>query len=208
MVFQQWPRQRVSLDFVSSARYYLAVSCNFSSVLCTAIRSLAPRLVGRKLSSLTSNMGDIQRKMVSGQIRFMSPERGVLQLATCAVLNAIWDLWAKSEGKPLWRLVCDLSPEETVRCIDFRYLTDALTRQEALQMLKRLEASKADRLKLALQNKAVPAYNTSAGWLGHSDDKVHCGLLSARHKGRQFDVTGRFANFSSQRRPKVSNTSS
>ena len=129
-------------------------------------------------------MGETQRKMVSGQIRFMSPERGVIQLATCAVLNTIWDLWAKNEGKPLWRLVCDLSPEEIVRCIDFLYLTDALTRQEALQMLQRLEASKVDRLKLALQNKAVPAYNTSAGWLGHSDDKVRCGgYFRGRHAG-------------------------
>jgi L-galactonate dehydratase len=147
-------------------------------VLCVAIRSLAPRLLGRKLSSLTSNMGDTQRRMVSGQIRFMSPERGVLQLATCAVLNAIWDLWAKHERKPLWKLICDFSPEEFVRCVDFRYITDALDPEEARTMLQRLEGSKADRMKLALQNRAVPAYNTSAGWLGHSDDQVR----SARQK--------------------------
>ncbi|KAJ9613885.1 hypothetical protein H2200_002021 [Cladophialophora chaetospira] len=117
-------------------------------------------------------MGETQRKMVSGQIRFMSPERGVLQLATCAVLNAIWDLWAKNEGKPLWRLVCDFRPEELVRCVDFRYLTDAITPDEAIEMLRRLEESKPDRLRAALENQAVPAYNTSAGWLGHSDDKI------------------------------------
>ncbi|KIW12260.1 hypothetical protein PV08_09536 [Exophiala spinifera] len=154
-----------------------------NEVLCTAIRSLAPRLVGRKLSSLTSNMGETQRQMVSGQIRFMSPERGVLQLATCAVLNAIWDLWAKHERKPLWRLVCDFSPEELVRCIDFRYLTDVVTPDEGIEMLKRLEASKSERLRAALENQAVPAYNTSAGWLGHSDDEIRELLKLAMSQG-------------------------
>lgn len=142
------------------------------SVMCAAIRSLAPRFVGRTLASLTENMGQTQRKLQSGQIRFMSPERGVLQLATCAVLNAVWDLWAKAAGKPLWRLVADFSPEEFVRVIDFRYLSDVLTREQALEMLVEKEKSKADRIKMALQNKAVPAYNTSAGWLGQSDEEV------------------------------------
>ena len=124
-----------------------------------------------------------QRKMSSGQIRFMSPERGVLQLATCTVLNAIWDLWAKTERKPLWKLVCDFSPEQFVSCIDFRYLTDVLTPERALEMLKNLEATKADRIELALDNKAVPAYNTSAGWLGHSDDTVRRLLQEATSQG-------------------------
>jgi L-galactonate dehydratase len=154
-----------------------------SSVLCTAIKSLAPRLVGRKLSSLTANMGELQRKLQSGQIRFMSPERGVIQLATCAVLNAVWDLWAKAEGKPLWRLVSDFTPEEFIRCIDFRYLTDVFTPQQALDMLKAKATNKQSRIDLALANKAVPAYNTSVGWLGHSDDKVRELLASARAQG-------------------------
>lgn len=117
-------------------------------------------------------MGQTQRKLQSGQIRFMSPERGVLQLATCAVLNAIWDLWAKAVKKPLWRLVADMAPEEIVRVIDFRYLSDVLTPAQALEMLKEKESTKAQRIELALRNKAVPAYNTSAGWLGQSDDEV------------------------------------
>ena len=111
---------------------------NKSSVLCTAIQSLARRLVGRELSDFTSDMAATQRKMGSGQVRFMSPERGVLQLATCAVLNAIWDLWAKTEDKPLWKLVSDFTPEELVRCIDFRYLTDGWTPDRALQMWRQL----------------------------------------------------------------------
>ena len=117
-------------------------------------------------------MAQTQRNLQSGQIRFMSPERGVLQLATCAVLNAIWDMWAKAAGKPLWRLVADFSPEEFVRVIDFRYLSDVLTPQQALQMLREKDDGKAQRIQVALQNKAVPAYNTSAGWLGQSDEKV------------------------------------
>jgi L-galactonate dehydratase len=118
-------------------------------------------------------MGQTQRKLQSGQIRFMSPERGVLQLATCTVLNALWDLWAKVEGKPLWRLVADFTPEQVVEAIDFRYLSDVLTPEQALEILREQEKTKAERLEMALQNKAVPAYNTSAGWLGYSDDKVY-----------------------------------
>ncbi|KAK3677007.1 hypothetical protein LTR78_003212 [Recurvomyces mirabilis] len=154
-----------------------------NDVLCTAVRSLAPRLVGRKLSDWTKDMAATQRKFQSGQIRFMSPERGVLQLATCAVLNAIWDLWAKSESKPLWRLVADFTPEQFIKCIDFRYLTDALTPEGALSMLKNRAKNKEDRLKLALQSKAVPAYNTSVGWLGMSDLEVKQKLTEATQAG-------------------------
>lgn len=152
-------------------------------MLCTAIQSLARRLVNRKLSDWTKDMAATQRKFQSGQIRFMSPERGVLQLATCAILNAIWDLWAKAEGKPVWKLVCDLSPEQLVACVDFRYLTDVLTREQALQMLQKQATTKSDRVKLAMENKAVPAYNTSVGWLGHSDEKVKELLREAAQQG-------------------------
>lgn len=113
----------------------------------------------------------------------MSPERGVLQLATCAILNAVWDMWAKAEGKPLWRLVADFTPEEFVKVIDFRYLTDVLTPEQALQMLTEKEKTKAERLELALQDKAVPAYNTSAGWLGQSDDEVKALINKAVGEG-------------------------
>ena len=154
-----------------------------NEVLCAAIRSLAPRFVGRKLSHITANMGETQRKIVSGQVRFMSPERGVLQLASCAVLNAIWDLWAKSERKPLWRLVCDFNSEEFVRCIDFRYLTDVLTPQEAIEMLERQLIQKTQRMEKALSNSAVPAYNTSVGWLGHSESHVRHLLQQATAQG-------------------------
>ena len=113
----------------------------------------------------------------------MSPERGVLQLAVCAVLNSLWDLWAKVERKPLWKLVCDLSPEQFISCVDFRYLTDVLTPKQALEMLIKLEPTKNERMQLAVDNKAVPAYNTSVGWLGHSDDTVRKLLKEAASQG-------------------------
>jgi L-galactonate dehydratase len=93
-------------------------------------------------------------------------------MATGAVINAIWDLWGRYEGKPVWRLVCEMPPEDLVKVIDFRYIVDVLTPEEALEMLREGRHGKADRIKDALENKAVPAYTTSAGWLGYSDEKV------------------------------------
>ena len=152
-------------------------------VLCIAIDSLAPRLVGRKLSDWKKDMSTTQRKFRSRQIRFMPPERGVLKLVACAVLNAVWVLWAKSEGKPLWRLVADLPPEQFIKCIEFRYLTDALTPEEALKMLEHQAQTKQGRIKLAFESKAVPAYITSVGWLGMSDDEVKRRLTGATKLG-------------------------
>jgi L-galactonate dehydratase len=100
----------------------------------------------------------------------------VIHLALGAVVNAIWDLWAKSLGKPVWRIVADMTPEEFVNCIDFRYITDAITPEEATEMLKAEEAGKAQRIKDAEESKAVPAYTTSAGWLGYGEEKMK-GLL-------------------------------
>jgi len=87
-------------------------------------------------------------------------------------VNAVWDLWAKTLGKPVWRVIADMTPEEVVNCIDFRYITDALTPQEAIQLLKEIEETKAERIVEAERNRAVPAYTTSAGWLGYSEDKM------------------------------------
>lgn len=90
-------------------------------------------------------------------------QKGVIHLALGAVVNALWDLWSKSLGKPLWKLVADFTPEEFVRCIDFRYITDAITPEEAIKMLQDLELTKQRRVEDALVNRAVPAYTTSAG---------------------------------------------
>ncbi len=92
------------------------------------------------------------------------------------MVNAIWDLWAKTLNKPVWRIVAEMSPEEFVRCIDFRYITDAITPEEAIAMLKETEAGKVKRMRDAEESRAVPAYTTSAGWLGYGEDKMK-GLL-------------------------------
>lgn len=110
--------------------------------------------------------------MSDSQLRWIGPEKGVIHLALGAVVNALWDLWAKSLGKPVWRIVADMTPEEFVRCIDFRYITDAITPEEALAMLKAEEAGKAARIADAGKSRAVPAYTTSAGWLGYGKDKT------------------------------------
>lgn len=114
--------------------------------------------------------------MSDSQLRWIGPEKGVIHLALGAVVNAIWDLWAKTLDKPVWRIVADMTPEEFVQCIDFRYITDAISPEEAVALLKNEEAGKAKRLQDALNSRAVPAYTTSAGWLGYGEDKMK-GLL-------------------------------
>lgn len=141
--------------------------------LCVAaINALAPLVVGRTLESFTANMGGFWRHITGdSQLRWVGPEKGVIHLATAAVVNAVWDLWAKVENKPLWRLVADLTPEQFVNCIDFRYLTDVLTPQSATELLRKLEPTKHERI-AKLERDGYPAYTTSAGWLGYDDDKL------------------------------------
>lgn len=144
-----------------------------NDIVCKAIENVADRIVGRTLSSLVSNWGQTWRHLVAdSQLRWIGPEKGVIHLALGAVVNAIWDLWAKTLNKPVWRIVADFTPEEFVRCIDFRYITDAITPEEAVEMLKGMEAGKQERIQHALESKAVPAYTTSAGWLGYGQDKM------------------------------------
>jgi L-fuconate dehydratase len=141
--------------------------------LCVAaVRALAPFVLGLSLQDITSDMGAFWRRVVGdSQLRWVGPEKGVIHLAAAAVVNAVWDLWAKAEGKPLWKLLADMSPEEIVRCVDFRYITDALTPDEALALLQRLAPTRAQRER-ELRDSGYPAYTTSAGWLGYSDDKI------------------------------------
>jgi len=141
--------------------------------LCVqAIRLLVPFVVGRQLESITVDMGAFWRAVTGdSQLRWLGPEKGVIHLAAAALVNAVWDLWAKVEGKPLWKLLADMSPEEIVRCVDFRHITDALTPQEALDLLRALAPTKAER-EAELLAAGYPAYTTSAGWLGYSDNKI------------------------------------
>src|SRR5712691_1867202 len=151
--------------------------------LCVrAIEAMRHLVVGHSLEEFTADLGRFWRHVTSdSQLRWVGPEKGVIHLATAAVVNAVWDLYAKLEGKPIWRLLCDMSPEELVRCIDFRYITDALTPSEAIEMLRKLEPTKADRI-AQMQRDGYPSYTTSAGWLGYDDDKLRrlCRELAAR----------------------------
>ena len=154
--------------------------------LCAAaIQSLAPLVIGKTLESFTADMGAFW-KMITGdsQLRWLGPEKGVIHLATGAMVNAVWDLYAKAEGKPLWKLLADMTPEELVRCVDFTYITDAVTPEEALAMLKDKESTKQERI-TKLKQDGYPAYTTSAGWLGYSDDKMR--RLCREAKAAGFD---------------------
>lgn len=143
-----------------------------NEICCAAIRALEHLIVGRKLESITADMGQFWRDITSdSQLRWIGPDKGAIHLATGAVVNAVWDLWAKSEEKPLWRLVADMSPQELVRCIDFRYLTDCITPDEAFALLTVQQAGKAERIR-ELEQHGYPCYTTSAGWLGYDDDKL------------------------------------
>lgn len=141
--------------------------------LCVAaINALAPLVRGKTLESFTADLGQFWRMMTGdSQLRWVGPEKGVIHLATAAIVNAVWDLYAKTEQKPLWQLICDMSPAELVRCIDFRYLTNALTPGQAQDILERNLDSRTSRI-AEMQQTGYPAYTTSAGWLGYSDDKL------------------------------------
>jgi L-fuconate dehydratase len=141
--------------------------------LCVAaVQSLSHLVIGKSLESFTQNMGAFWR-MITGdsQLRWLGPEKGVIHLATAAIVNAVWDLWAKAERKPVWKLLSSMTPEQLVSCIDFRYITDALTPAEALQILKRNEPTRSER-EAELLTHGYPAYTTSAGWLGFTDDQL------------------------------------
>ncbi len=143
-----------------------------NEVCCAAIEAMRHLLVGWSLDAIVVDMGAFWRHLTSdSQLRWIGPDKGAIHLATGAVVNAVWDLWAKAAGKPVWRLVADMTAEELVRCIDFRYLSDELTADEALQLLRSQEAGKAARI-ATLEREGYPCYTTSAGWLGYDDDKL------------------------------------
>jgi len=141
--------------------------------LCVdAIRALAPVVIGRSMTEITANMAGFWRDITSAsQLRWVGPEKGVIHLATAAIVNAVWDLWGRMAKKPVWRLVADMTPEQFVGLIDFRYLSDALTPDEALAILRANAPTKARRIG-ELEANGFPAYTTSAGWLGYPDEKV------------------------------------
>ena len=152
--------------------------------LCVqAIYSLSYLIIGKTLESFTQNMAGFW-KMITGdsQLRWLGPEKGIIHLATGAIVNAVWDLYAKIEKKPLWKLISDMSPEQLMSCIDFSYITDAITKEEALKILKKSNDAKEDRINYLLKN-GYQAYTTSAGWLGYSDEKIRHLCKEAKRDG-------------------------
>jgi L-fuconate dehydratase len=141
--------------------------------LCVAaIEALMPLVRGLSLDEIASDMGGFWRRLTSdSQLRWVGPEKGVVHLATAAIVNAVWDLLAKAAGKPLWKLLSDMTPGQLVACIDFRYLTDALTPDEAVEILERQRPTRAQR-EVEMRRDGYPAYTTSAGWLGYSDARI------------------------------------
>jgi L-fuconate dehydratase len=143
-----------------------------NEVCVAAVRALQHHVVGRRLKEIT---GDLRAFIVQltrdRQLRWLGPEKGVLHMATGALVNAVWDLWAKLQGKPLWKLLVDMTPEQIVAAIDFTYITDVLTPEEALEILRSKQEGKDER-EAEMRHDGYPAYTTSTGWLGYPDEKV------------------------------------
>jgi L-fuconate dehydratase len=143
-----------------------------NEVCVAAANALAPLVKGLTIEAIASDMRGFWRRLTGeSQLRWIGPEKGAIHLATAAIVNAVWDLLAKINRKPIWKLVADMTPEEIVACVDFRYITDALTPAEALAILRRNATTRATREAEMLAH-GFPAYITSAGWMGYSDDRV------------------------------------
>ncbi len=141
--------------------------------LCVdAIRLLSAHVVGRAIEDIASDMAAFWRSLVGdSQMRWLGPEKGVVHLATAALVNAVWDLYAKLEHKPLWKLLAGMTPEQLVGCVDFRYIEDVMSREEAVDILHRAAPTRAVREAEMLRD-GYPAYTTSAGWLGYADEQI------------------------------------
>ncbi len=155
------------------AGYGLTFTIGRGNDLCVAAaRQIGARLAGRDVDELAGDLGGLYREiMADSQMRWLGPEKGVVHLSAAGVLNAAWDLAARRAGKPLWRFVADMTPEELVAACDFRYLSDVLTPAEAIGMLARLAPTREERI-AELAEHGYPAYTTSPGWLGYDDGKL------------------------------------
>jgi len=143
-----------------------------NDVQTSALAALAPMVIGQSVEATIADLGSFARRLTGdSQLRWLGPEKGVMHMAIGAVINAAWDMAARHAGKPLWRFIADMTPEQIVSQIDFRYLTDALTPDQALEILRAAEPGKPERIERLLAE-GYPAYTTSPGWLGYSDDKL------------------------------------
>jgi L-fuconate dehydratase len=154
-----------------------------NDIQAAALRALEPHVLGQDVGALIADPGLLSRRLVAhSPLRWLGPEKGVMHMAIGAVVNAMWDLVTRAAGEPLWRYLARLSPEQVVGLVDFRYLSDALTPGEALAILREAEPGKEDRI-AELQRDGYPAYSTSPGWLGYSDDKLAALLREAARDG-------------------------
>ncbi|MET8162300.1 L-fuconate dehydratase [Sphaerisporangium sp. NPDC005289] len=160
-------------DDAELAGYGLTFTIGRGNDLCVAAaRQIGARLTGRDVDELARDLGGLYREIMGdSQLRWLGPEKGVVHLSAAAVLNAAWDLAARRAGKPLWRLVADMPPEELVAACDLRYLSDVLTAAEAVEMLAALAPTREQRV-AELAERGYPAYTSSPGWLGYDDDKL------------------------------------
>jgi L-fuconate dehydratase len=154
-----------------------------NDVACAAVRTLTTYIVGRDVAELTADIGVLARELTwDGQLRWLGPEKGVMHMAIGAVVNAAWDLRCRLDGQPLWRVLSNLSPDEIVGQIDFTYIDDAITAAEALAILEASAPGRAARI-AALESDGLPAYTTSAGWIGYDDEKVDRLVRESVHDG-------------------------
>jgi L-fuconate dehydratase len=154
-----------------------------NEICVAAIQAMRHLVVGVRLDEITSDMAAFWRSLASeSQLRWLGPEKGAMHLALAAIVNAVWDLYAKAEGKPVWKLLADMTPRQIVSAIDFRYITDALSPDEALDILERQAPAKSDR-EAQLLKQGYPAYTTSAGWIGYSDDGIRRLVREALDEG-------------------------
>jgi len=157
-----------------------------NEICVAALNALAPLVKGKTLEEFTTDMAAFWKHITGdSQLRWIGPDKGAVHMATGALVNAVWDLYAKTEGKPLWRLISDMSPKEFIACVDFSYITDAITPEEALELLKQKEATKSERIANLLKN-GFPAYTTSVAWLGYSDEKIRRLCLDAVRDGWKY----------------------
>src|SRR4051794_30784770 len=157
-----------------------------NEVQVAAIEAFRPLVVGLELEPILADTRAFSRRLTGdSQLRWLGPEKGAIHMAAAAILNAVWDLWAKREAKPVWKLLADMSPEQVVGLVDFRYLADALTPEEARALLQERAGGRAER-EATLHQRGLPAYTTTPGWLGYSDAKLRRLVGEALDEGFEF----------------------
>ena len=153
-----------------------------TNLVCEAIRILAEPLQGREIEELMAEFGAVQRSLAEHPgVRWLGPHKGVTHLALASITNACFDLWAKSRGVPIWKLLLDLSPAEITRLIDFSYLEEVLTKAEAVELLQSHQATRAERE--GVLKTGYPGYDTSVGWFQYSDEKIRDNAKAAVDAG-------------------------